>query len=200
MKRSIWFVIAGMVAGFLSGLIAPHVYGIRGAILGGALAGGLLACDACRKKKGELPVAIALAVAAAVSLVTFLLLCGWDAALPCLPDKLIADTSGMPPTTWHNALTCFLISSGVLLYCKNHSAACFFLIPLLSVVPRAVALEQQMRSGELPMGFLAISLFCAVVGLLPFLLLWGGVARLFGFLRKDDGAFSAHDRQRIDMT
>ena len=175
MIRSTGFVIANMVTGFLSGMYLPHVFGIRGAILGGTLAGGVLACDACRKKKGELPVTVVLAVAVIVSLVAFLLIRVWDAVL--LSDKTFAI---VPQITWHSALTCFLISLGVLFYYKTGSLLVFFWISLLSVIPRAIALEPGMRSGELPMGVLVISIFCGVAGLLPFLLLWLCAAWLCG--------------------
>jgi hypothetical protein len=190
MKRSIWFIVAGMVAGFLSGILLPHIYGVHGAILGGTLAGGVLACNSYRKKKGELPLTVLLGIVVVVSLTTFLLMFAWDALLLYLSAHAViantSDISDIPRVAWHSALTCFLISLGVLLYCRTHSFACFLLIPLLSVLPRAIVLEQHMRSGELPVGFLTVSLFCAVVGLFPFLLLWGGVAWLFGFLRKDN--------------
>ena len=184
MIRSIGFVVASMVVGFLSGIFAPHVFGVRGAIFGGALAGGVLACDAYRKKKGALPGTVVLAVAVAVSLGTFLLLYGRDAALLYLFNTSFANMAGMSPTTSYSALTCFFISLGVLLCCRTYSFLYFFCIPLLSVLPRAIALEPGMRSGELPVGIPGLSFLCGMFGLLPFLLLWGGAARLFGFLRK----------------
>ena len=189
MIRAIGFVVASMVAGFLSGIMVPYVYGARGAILGGLLASGVLACVSYRKKKEVLPFTVVLGITVAVSLTAFLLMFGWDALLLYLADNAIiittSDMLDMPLVRWHSALTCFLISLGVLLYCKTHWRACFFWLPLLSVLPRAIALEQQMRSGEFPISVLDGSFFCAMVGLLPFMLLWGFVAWQFGFLRKD---------------
>ena len=184
MIRSIGFVVTSMVVGFLSGIFAPHLFGVRGAIFGGALAGGVLACDAYRKKKGALPDKVVLAVAVAVSLGASLLMCGWGkVARLCFPDII---TYNLSQTTWLSALTCFLISFGVLLYFQTPLPRYFWGMPLLSVFPRAIAIGAGMLEGELAILFLAIAL-SGVIGLLSFLLLWGGVARLFGFLRKEPG-------------
>ena len=175
MIRAIGFIAAGMAAGFLSGILATSVWGIHGAILGGMLAGGVLACDAHRKKNRHLPLALVLAIAATVSLAAFLPIFGWD--------KIIVDPIDAPQTTWHGVFTCFFISLGVLLGCSNSSLGYFFWIPLLSVIPRAIGFKEGLAE-ETRIGALTVSLFCFAFGLCPFLLLWGGVARLFGFLRK----------------
>ena len=178
MKRAIGFVAVGMAAGFLSGIVFPHVLGIRGAILGGTLAGGVLACDACRKKKEELPFIIVFGIAVVVSLTSFLLMCGWGEVVRfCVPDPITAQLS---QTTWHSALTSFLISLGVLLYCKTHLLRYFLGMPLLSAFPRAMTFNREMNLDDLPN-----ALFFCLVGLFPFLLLWGCVAWRFGFFNKE---------------
>ena len=199
MKQSIWFVVASMAAGFLSGILSPQVYGVHGAILGGMLAGGVLTCNSYRKKKASLPFTVILGYTAAVSLAAFLLIFGWDALFLYLANTTdIVSTADVPLTAWHSALACFLITLGVLLYCKNHSLTCFFLIPLLSVLPRAIAFEQEMGSSEVPIGVLGFSLFCTVCGWLPFMLLWGGVARLFGVFRKTPDANLVQQADCVD--
>ncbi|HPR69374.1 MAG TPA: hypothetical protein PLJ99_08805, partial [Kiritimatiellia bacterium] len=41
-QRKVLFVLVAAAAGFISGLLVPLVFGVRGAILGGALAIGAL--------------------------------------------------------------------------------------------------------------------------------------------------------------
>ncbi len=47
--RNLLFVLAGTLAGFLSGLLVPMVYGVRGAILGAALSIGAIFLNPRRK-------------------------------------------------------------------------------------------------------------------------------------------------------
>ena len=47
--RNVLFVLAGAVAGFLSGLLSPLVFGVRGAILGAALSFGAIFLNPRRK-------------------------------------------------------------------------------------------------------------------------------------------------------
>ena len=175
MIRAIGFVISSIAAGFLSGIFEPHVWGVRGAILGGMLAGGVLACDAYRKKKGALPGTVIVTCAVVISLAAFLLIDGWD--------TICSNPFGVPQATWHSFLTCFFISLGVLLGCRCHSRFAFFVIPLLSIIPRAIKFGAGMELGEILSAFF----FFGIVGLLPFMLLWGCVAWRFGFFRKEPG-------------
>ncbi|MCL1919487.1 MAG: hypothetical protein FWG50_00175 [Kiritimatiellaeota bacterium] len=55
----------------------------------------------------------------------------------------------------------------------------FVLMPLLSVIPRTILFVR--KEGEIPVDIIGLSaLYCLICGLLPFLLLWGLTAKLFG--------------------
>ncbi|MCL1919486.1 MAG: hypothetical protein FWG50_00170 [Kiritimatiellaeota bacterium] len=76
-NKAVGFVLTSMAAGFLSGIFAPHVWGVRGAIFGGMLALGVLAYKKHGERKGHLAVAQALLIAIALSLAATLLIWGW---------------------------------------------------------------------------------------------------------------------------
>ena len=189
MNKAMGFILAAMVAGFLSGIMAPLALGVRGAIFGGVLAIGALVCRARQEAKGHLPVGITLVVAMVAALVVSLFIEGWRIVI----DRLgIEDVASLPNGTYvYTCLTSFLIAWGLFLCYRSFllrqsrwlKCLFFFGMPFLSTIPRAFLFYSP--GGELPVGIPLIALFCLGVGVLPFLLLWGLVARGFGFFRKD---------------
>ena len=188
MKRAKWFVLTGMAAGFASGLIVPFDFGVRGAIFGGILAVGMLVCEESREKKGCLPVRVTLIVAVTVSLVAALLMGGWSFITRDFFIDEIFSFSNPILALYTSAVGSFLISWGMFLCYRSYTlrqteglkSLFFFGMPLLSVIPRTASFGD-LSSGE---SLVTVSLHCLAFGLLPFLLLWGLVARLFGFFRK----------------
>jgi hypothetical protein len=191
MNRAIGFIVAGMAAGFVSGILNPLVFGVRSAIFGGMLAVGMLACAIYRENKEHLPAVVTLAVAVVASLVATIFIEGWLAVLrlvgyESMPSKVELEFV-------YTFSSCVLIAWGMFLCFRSYTLGqnlflrilLFFGIPALSVLPRAIALEEEWGSGDLPLDVLEISAYCFVLGLLPFLLLWGIVARAFGFFRAE---------------
>jgi len=197
--KALCFIFAGMAAGFVSGIFDPIFYGVRGAVLGGTLAMGLIVWRRYYEKEGQCMsiwrlhgIAIGVAsLACALSVVlSVLLYTQW------FPESYNAKQikAGMESNLWivhvlGTFVTCLFFAWGML-FCERSCALrqgrviknfFFFGMPALSVIPRAVSFGDTLSSGELPIGFLGTVIFCFVVGLLPFLLLWGIVARLFGF-------------------
>jgi hypothetical protein len=82
--RSILFLFAGALAGFLSGLMVPMVFGVRGAILGAAIAGGAVVLNPRRRNSAGEPPGIrkTLAVAAVAAFVAWLGIVAWHGAFP----------------------------------------------------------------------------------------------------------------------
>ena len=184
-NKAVGFVLASMAAGFLSG-IANLTFSVPGALMGGALAIGVLACDVWRERKGALPVGATLAVAAAVSLAVSPLVTGWRVMFPS--DEI--DSNINFAAFAYTGLNCLSISWGVLLYYRSHSLrqgrlllkGFLFLVmmPSLGLLPRLL-LHQRPDSSrdELP-GLIWLIVPCIWGGLMLFLLLWGLAAKLFG--------------------
>ena len=184
MNKAIGFILAAMAAGFLSGIIMPLAFGVRGAIFGGALAIGMLACKARRETKGHLSVGITVIITMAVTLVASLLIEGW---LIVMERLLVFDEFPNDGTPVHTFLTGLLVALGMFLCYRSYLLnqrrslkALFFLgLPSLSVLPRAASIVGLEASY-----FVMSVAYCFVAGLLPFLLLWGLVAKVFGFFRE----------------
>ena len=187
--KKVGFVLASMVAGFLSGVLNPVLFGVRGAILGGMLALGILACEVYRNaQKRDLSVGDILIAASVASLGAALLMKGWAVVIERfdLVSRNNDEFGGNDISEGlfgYTFLSCFLITVGIFLRYRNFTlkqrgylnALCFWGLPFLSIFPRVAP------SGDLNVitGFL----FCWF-GLLPFLLLWSRVAWLFGVFPK----------------
>ena len=197
MNKAMGFILAGMAAGFASGITMPLVLGIRGAIFGGVLAIGALACRASHKSKGYLAVWITLVVAVVVALVTSLSVEGWQIVI----DRLgIETTTSLSNGTFVDiCLISFPIAWGLFLCYRSFllrqswwlKCLFFFGMPFLSTIPRAVLFYSP--DGELPVDIPLIVPFCLLFGVNPFLVLWGGVAWWFGFVRKE-----AHEESQVE--
>ena len=140
----------------------------------------------------------ALAVAVVVSLSAFLLI--------LIRDWSVSSGFKLAQVQWHRLLTCFFISSGLLLCYRSYALKqCwrlkllyFFGIPLLSVFLRSVVSQGGRFQSEEIVAWLSRLLpsleHYSMLGLLPFLLPLGIVAWLSGFFRenasRDDGAFT----------
>ena len=188
--KMVGFVLASMTAGFLSGILHPVLFGVRGAILGGMLALGILACEVYRKnQKRELSVEDILVTASIAALIAASLMEGWavvierfDLVTPGNEDFGMSRFSEGP--FGYTFLSCFLITFGIFLCYRNYTlrqrgcfnALCFWVFPFLSIFSRVVP----NGAPDDITGFV----FCFGLGLLPFLLLWGGVAKLLGVFRK----------------
>ena len=187
MNRAVGFILAGMAAGFVSGISSPLVLGVRGAIFGGALAIGMLVCEIRREAKGYLSDGVTLIAAAVVALAVSLLAGGWEYMIR---DMDIVEFGPPKVPFVYTFLTGFLIASGMFLCYRSYSlgqgrrlkALFFWGIPSLSAILRAVTFYSP--DSELPRSVPVTAIFCLGVGVFPFLLLWGGTAWLFGFFRK----------------
>ena len=187
-NKAVGFIFAGMAAGFVSGIMFPLELGVRGALFGGALAIGMLACEARRKAKGHLSAGMTLIAAAVVALIVSLFAGGWEYIIR---DMDVVEFGPPKAPFVYTFLTGFLIAWGMFLCYRSYSlgqgrrlkALFFWGIPSLSAIPRAVIFYPP--DGELPRSVPVIAIFCLGVGVFPFLLLWGGTAWLFGFFRKE---------------
>ena len=185
-NKSIGFIVVSTIAGFLSGISDVTTFAIRGAIFGGVLAIGMLACAVWHETKGRLSVWATLVAAGVVSLVSTPLM---EGVWMMFPEGNLMDAPDRIPV--YTFLTGFLIAWGMFLRYRSYTLkqwrlvkVLFFLgIPALSVLPRAVLFYEP--GGELPIDIPAASILCFLYGLLPFLLLWGGVTRWYGFFRKE---------------
>jgi hypothetical protein len=163
--------------------------------MGGGLAVGVLACRAHHKSKGTLSVGVTLMVAAAISFALSLLITGYRFLLFSeifIPDDIENVEIKFLLSTW---LNCFLISWGVFLFNRSYllkqgrlfwkGLLFFVLMPSLSIWLRFDPyFRPSTGPDELP-GLKWIIIPCLWGGLMLFLLLWGGVARWYGFFRKE---------------
>lgn len=165
--RNTLFVLAGALAGFLSGLMIPLVFGVRGAILGTALSIGVLFLNPWRKgPEPRVPGPWACAgLGIVVGLAAFAAICLWQLILPinAQNDEIgVANFYPLPALA-----TCLIYSLGLLwVYRKRQSGrgqdwAWFVAIPILGALARSL-------------GMFAIQAFPynLLVGALPFVLLW----------------------------
>jgi len=188
MVKTIGFVLAAVAAGFGSGLVDPSRGGVRGAILGGVLAGGILMWEVYRERKGHPPVVPTLLFAVAVSFVVTLLCQAWEALLVFYFDD--AHTWGWW-WLWLDSkrifLICLSIALGVFLWYRNFSLrqngllGCLFFwgIPLLGGIANACLRRQStdfFSSGAFSNWWWW--------GLLPFLVLWGVVVFVFAIFNR----------------
>ena len=165
--RNLLFVLAGTLAGFLSGLMVPLIYGVHGAILGAALSVGALFLNPRRKDPGgkELGPWASVTLAAAVGAAAFAAIWLWQYFLP---DERMDDEIGLLYFHPVSALvTCLIYTVGLLLFYRERQAnrrwgwAWFAAAPLLGAMARSW--------GKHGIQAFPYNLF---VGALPFALLW----------------------------
>ena len=168
--KAVCFIIAGMAAGLGSGYWDITRGGVRGAILGGVLAGGILAWEAYREKKGPLPIVPTLLFAVAVSVAVASLCQAWDV--------IRFSSNVIWRSSWVSTfLTCLLITSSIFLWYRSFSLrqhwllGCFFFwgMPSLGGITY--------QSGSVIR--LSFQSFWWQYGLLPFLVFWGIAGFLF---------------------
>ena len=200
--KVIGFVVTSMAAGFLAS-IGHFAVSIPGALMGGGLAVGVLVCRAHYKSQGTLSVVKTLMVATAISFALSLLIMGYRILLFLLFSffqknlthiLLEIENIGIKLLlgTW---LNCLLISWGVFLLNRSYllkqgrlfwKVLLFFvLMPSLGMLPRFAPFYTPSTGPEELPELKWIIIPCMWGGLMLFLLLWGGVARWYGFFRKE---------------
>jgi hypothetical protein len=85
--RNVVFVFSGALAGFLSGLLLPQVFGVRGAILGAALSVGALDLNPRRTRRNGRPATVVETLKSAIltAIPAWLAILAWNALVP-VPD------------------------------------------------------------------------------------------------------------------
>ena len=169
--RRAWFIVAGAAAGFLSGAMVPHVFGVRGLILSMAIAVGAAALNPWRRDPAGRPPCMArtLGVAVAVALGAFALILVWHATVP--PPHHDIDLNRMNAVA--AGLGCVVTAAGILLGYRARRAgirrawAWFVLTPLATAALRAWSI-----------GGIEALPFSLLLGSTPFVLLWLLAARL----------------------
>jgi len=167
--RNLSIVAAGAAAGFLSGALEPAVYGVRGAILGAALAAGTLFLNSGRPPNSgstggkNLRQLFLTAVPAALG--AFLLIVLADRLLPVRPGRdEILDTAFKPLPVF---ATCLLLSAALLRGCQLRRAGANPKWHWFVYAPAAAALVRTIGYREM----IAFP-FCLLVGAYPFVVFW----------------------------
>ena len=178
--RRALFIVAGAAAGFLSGAMVPHVFGVRGLLLGMAISVGAAFLNPWRRDPdGRTPgIAPTLGVALAVALGAFALILAWHAAVP--PPRHDIDLHRINAAA--AGLGCVVTSAGILLGYRARRAGIRHAWVWFALTPAAGAALRAWSIG----GIEALP-FSLLVGSVPFVLLWLLAARLA------DPAWS-HDR------
>lgn len=166
-SRNLLFVLAGTLAGFLSGLMVPLIYGVHGAILGAALSVGALFLNPWRKDPGGQTLGpwASVALAVAVGAAAFAAIWLWQFFLP---DERMDDEIGLLYFHPVSALvTCLIYTLGLLWFYREWQAgrrrawAWFAAAPLLGAMARSW--------GKHGVEAIPYNLF---VGAVPFVTLW----------------------------
>lgn len=162
--RSILFIFAGGAAGFLSGLMVPEVFGVRGAILGAAIAAGAVVLNPRRRTPaGETPgLRKTLAVAAVVAVVAWLGIVAWHGAFPMPKGDFELDR--LSPLS--AALGCGTHAVLMLLGCRERHARRRAWPWFVSVIPAGAAVR------AVALGDPIVILYALPLGALPFVLFW----------------------------
>ncbi|MBM4153441.1 MAG: hypothetical protein FJ221_00210 [Lentisphaerae bacterium] len=192
--RRVWFIVAGAVAGFLSGAMVPHVFGVRGLILGMAISVGAAMLNPWRRDPdGRTPgLARTLGVAAGVAVAAFGLILAWHEMVP--PPHHDIDLNRMNAVA--AGLGCVVTAAGILLGYRARRAGIRRAWAWFVLTPFATA---ALRSWSV--GGIEAFPFSLLLGSTPFVLLWLLAARLTDpgwshvrWLRaaSDDGAVAGH--------
>lgn len=165
--RNAFFVLAGALAGFLSGLMIPLVFGVRGAILGAALSIGAIFLNPRRKDpdgRGWGPWATA-GLGLVVGAAAFAAIWLWAILHPHnYPNDELGILYFIPLPT---LATCLIYSLGLLLFYRKWQAGrrwawvWFVAVPILGAIARSWGKD----------GVEAIP-FNLFAGAIPFVTLW----------------------------
>ncbi len=164
--RNLLFVLAGTLAGFLSGLMNPLVFGARGAMVGYLLSAAVVFLQPRRQKPGTPPpawAAMGLAIAAA-ALATGLI-AAWHLFLPDEGRNIDFQMAPLSVPARFATILCYTVP--LLLFYRERQLgrsrawAWFFAAPVLGALVRAWGYHQM---GTIP--------FNLAIGALPFVLLW----------------------------
>jgi hypothetical protein len=163
--RNALFVFSGALAGFLSGLMMPHIFGIRGAILGGAISSGVLFLNPWRKESSGqvMSPAKTIALSALIASIAFTLIWAYHDQGPRMQGEL--DLDNFNPI--FASLSCLIYTAGLLLSTRarlagNRKAWIGYLVtPILASLSRALSY-----------GEIFAMLYPLFMGALPFVLLW----------------------------
>ncbi|MDZ4199922.1 MAG: hypothetical protein U1E27_11640 [Kiritimatiellia bacterium] len=169
------FILASALAGFLSGFMIPHVFGVRGAILGTLISVGALVLNPHRRRNGAVEISArkACATAAVVAVVAWSLIVAWDVVLPQggqMDMSLALTDFRLLFAALGNCLSyalCLLMGYRAHQSGSGRAWRWFVVAPLSGAAIRAVAI------GEI-LGF-PYSLIC---GAIPFVFLWITAVRL----------------------
>jgi hypothetical protein len=184
--RKVLFVLVAAAAGFISGLLVPLVFGVRGAILGAALAIGALVLhprpgDGLRPAKS---LAATLGLSLAVAAAAFAAICLWQLFVPHIQRQDDFGVINLPLTA--SALTTWSYAATLLLFYRERQAgrrrawAWFVAAPLLGTALRAWGFHE-----------IAAVPYIFIQGALPFTALWLLAALLA------DPAWTRKRRQRF---
>lgn len=185
-QRKVLFVLIATAAGFTSGLIIPLVFGVRGAILGAALAIGALFLHP-RPGDGSRPVMgfrATLGLSLAVALAAYVAIELWQLLVPFLPVNDEMGVIILPRVT--SAVTTWAYAATLLLFYRERQAgrrrawAWLVAAPLLGTALRAWGFHE-----------IAAVPYIFIQGALPFVLLWLLAALLA------DPAWTRKRRQRF---
>ena len=183
--RNTVFVLAGAVAGFLSGLTNPLVFGVRGAIVGAVLSGATILLRPRLNAPGSASppdwITVGLGIAAAA--VATALIAGWHLFLPDEGRNMDFQMSPLSTPMRFATILCYTVP--LLMFYRERARgkarawAWFFGGPIVAALIRAWGYHQP---GTLP--------FNLALGALPFSLLWLLAARL------TDPAWTPQHRQK----
>lgn len=166
-QRKVLFVFVAAAAGFVSGLLVPFVFGVRGAILGAALAIGALFLhprpgDGIRPAKS---LAATLGLSLAVAAVAFAAICLWQLFVPHIQRQDDFGVINLPLAA--SALTTWSYAATLLLFYRERQAgrrrawAWLVAAPLLGTALRAWGFHE-----------IAAVPYIFIQGALPFTALW----------------------------
>jgi len=176
-RSSALFLVSGALAGFLSGLMMPMIFGIRGAILGALLAAGAVDVNARRLRRGDKGISVreTCAIAVVVAVVAWGLIVAWDVVgrhgrrAQTESWELFGWTSYGAPLP-----ICLSYAVLILLGYRAHQSESSPSWPWFVAAPFLGAAIRMAFWEELLPAFL----FSFALGALPFVLLWLTAARL----------------------
>jgi len=163
--RYILFILSGALAGFISGLLSPLVFGLRGALLGGAISAGVALLNPWRSDPiGQiLSLPKTLLLSALVGGSVFAVIWACHSMFP-LPADELGLNHFMPLSS---AISCLIYAVGILLTTrarlagKRHAWTGYLLTPLCGALSRAWSFGEP-----------AAIIYTLPAGALPFMLFW----------------------------
>lgn len=164
-RHKLLFVLTATMAGFISGLFEPLVFGVRGAILGGALAIGVLFLHPRPADRPAMTIPSTLGLSLIVAGAAFAVICLWQLCINSFINNDEFGVTDFPPV--FSALTAWAYAATLLLFYRDRQAghrrawAWFVAAPLIGAVLRAGRFRE---IASVPYTF--------ILGALPFVLLW----------------------------